>query len=219
MNRLLGLDLVGPGSGSDPLVSKGKEPLIGSRPGRARVRVQNISINRIRVQKSWTRWSLKETNRLSNPRSVGTGSGSDPLVFKGNEPLIGSRPGGVRVRVQNIGINRIRVQKSWARWSLRETNRWLGLDLVGPGSGSDPLVLKGNEPLIGCRPGGVRVRVQNISINRILVHKSWTRWSLKETNHLSGLDPVGPGSRTLVSIGSGSNPLVSTYQSICQLFN
>ena len=195
------------GSGSDTLVSKRNEPLIGCRPGRVqvRVRVQNITINRIRVQKSWTCWSLKETNRLSGLDPVGPGSGSDPLISKGNEPLIWCRPGTVRVRVrvQNITINRIRVQKSWTHWSLKETNRLLGLDLVRPGSGSDSLVSKGNEPLIGFRPGRVRVRVQNITINRIRVQKSWTRWSLKETNHLSGLDPVGSGSRTLLSIGSG----------------
>ena len=42
------------------------------------VRVQDISINRVRLQKSWTLWSLKETKRLSGP---GPGPKKlDPLV-------------------------------------------------------------------------------------------------------------------------------------------
>ena len=129
------------------------------------------------------------------------GSASKKVPPAGNETLIGSRAGRARVRLQNISTNRVRLQKSSIRRSLKETKHLSGLEPVGPGSRVQNISINW-------------VRLQNISINRVRLQKSWTRWSLKETKRLSG-----PGRNRINPGQKKSDPLVSTRFTLWFLFH
>ena len=53
-------------------------------PSRSEVCLQKVNVTRIRLQKSSTRWSLKETKRLSSLDPGGSGSSSRTLVSIGS---------------------------------------------------------------------------------------------------------------------------------------